>query len=534
MSLLSRLAYGWAVLLSDLLKAFAERNTEEIRILFNPESLERSIRGTVLHDPIDALPNEPDSILILTGTRVNEQTATKALQAASLIGYSAVIVKVRGDDASALIQEAQSLKITLLAADDEISWQHLDVIVHTILGSQGSFSQSATGLGDELYTLANSLASIIGGSVAIEDMDRRVLAYSSLPDQRIDALREQGILGRHVPDMERNLAQYRSVLASKGVTRFPEVSDEFARAAIAVKAGAKPLGTIWAIENIGGITPEGERLLLEGARLAALHILGHQIHNKLELQVREATLRSALDASLTAKEIAYRLALPAGTVLSLVGFAAIPNAQGAVPLVTHLGNELSQYLAVFRPDAAITTTPRAVYVLLPGGESEPVMRLIKGALAAVQLAFKDQIRVAIAESSTQPADLPNMRHQIDDILRVTTLDLDLPTIAKLDDVHARVLLAHVADELLREPMLKHPGIEAMLAYDLENKTNYADSITAWLDAVGDIALAAETLFIHANTLRYRLRRVKDLFNISLDNPDDRLAVWMQLRLVMRD
>ncbi len=522
------------MLLSDLLKAFSERSTEEIRTLFNPGKLPRSVRGTVLYDPIDLLPNEPDSILILTGVRVSEQTATAALRAASLVGYSAVIVKVRGEDPSQLITEAQKHSITLLAAADEITWQHLDAIMHTILGSQDSLAQSATGIGDELYTLANSLASIIGGSVAIEDMDRRVLAYSSLPDQRIDALREQGILGRHVPDMERNLAQYRSVLASQGVIRFPEASDEFARAAIAVKVGAKPLGTIWAIENIGGITEEGERLLLEGARLAALHILGVQNNNKLEFQVREGTLRSALDGSLSSQEIIFRLALPAGTVLSLIGFAAIPNSNGTIPLITHLRNELSQYLAVFRPDAAITTTPRAIYVLLPGGDPVSVERLINGALTSIHLAFKDQIRAAIAHTSTQPSELPNMRREIDDILRVTTVNSGLPTIAKIADVHARVLLSHVADELIREPMLRHPGIEAMLEYDLENKTNYADSVTAWLDAVGDIALAAESLFIHANTLRYRLRRVNDLFNISLENPDDRLAVWMQLRLVRRD
>ena len=220
-------------------------------------------------------------------------------------------------------------------------------------------------------------------------------------------------------------------------------------------------------------------------------------------------------------------------MLSLVGFAAIANSNGSVPLITHLGNELSQYLAVFRPDAAITTTSRTVYLLLPGGESESVMRLINGALSSIHLAFKDQIRAAISHTSTQPADLPSMRREVDDILRVTTINPDLASVAKLEDVHARVLLDHVADELIREPMLKHPGIQAMLAYDLENKTNYADSVVAWLDAVGDIALAAESLFIHANTLRYRLRRVKDLFNITLDNPDDRLAVWMQLRLVLR-
>lgn len=138
--------------------------------------------------------------------RVNEQNAIQVISAASLVGYSAVIVKVRGEDASQLIIQARIHNITLLAASDEITWQHLDVILHTILGSHGSFEPSATGVGDELYTLANSLASIIGGSVAIEDMDRRVLAYSSLPDQRIDALREAGILGRHVPDMEKKFS----------------------------------------------------------------------------------------------------------------------------------------------------------------------------------------------------------------------------------------------------------------------------------------------------------------------------------------
>jgi len=80
------------MLLSDLLKAFTERSSEEIRTLFNPEQLARSIRGTVLHDPIDALPNEPDSILILTGVRVNEHTAIEALRAASIICYCAVII----------------------------------------------------------------------------------------------------------------------------------------------------------------------------------------------------------------------------------------------------------------------------------------------------------------------------------------------------------------------------------------------------------------------------------------------------------
>jgi hypothetical protein len=532
------------MILSDPLNALGERGSEVttvrhlleavgsplLHVLTAPHDLDQRVRGTVVHDPIDQLPSGPDSMLLMTGIRPEDPAAIELVRAAAETGYCAVIVKSRGGDVSALVAEASARGITVLAAADEVSWRHLDALLLSVLGSQGVAAESATGAGDELFALANAIAAVIGGSVAIEDMDRRVLAYSSLPNQRIDALREQGILERRVPDMERNLAQYRTVLAATGAIRFPEAIDEFARAAIAIKAGTQPLGTIWAIENVGGITPEGERSLLDGARLAALHILGSRNASELEIQVRESALRGALDGSLTAREVAFRLALPAGADLALVGFAALPNPTGSAPLITHVGSALSRYVAAFRPDAAIATTSRAVYVLLPAGGSDAAIRLANGALTAIRKSFANQVRAAVAHTSIDPTELPNMRREIDDILRVTTVQLDLLPVARLADVHARVLLAHVADELIREPLLRHPGIEAMVAYDLKNRTDYAASVTAWLDAVGDIALAAGELAVHANTLRYRLRRVKELFNITLDNPDDRLSVWIQLRL----
>ncbi|UUU31885.1 helix-turn-helix domain-containing protein [Streptomyces sp. CA-210063] len=58
-------------------------------------------------------------------------------------------------------------------------------------------------------------------------------------------------------------------------------------------------------------------------------------------------------------------------------------------------------------------------------------------------------------------------------------------------------------------------------------------VLAWLDAVGNVAEAATRLGVHTNTLRYRLRRTAELFDISLDDPDDRLSLWLQLRLIHR-
>ncbi|MFB6516982.1 helix-turn-helix domain-containing protein [Streptomyces sp. NPDC056401] len=70
----------------------------------------------------------------------------------------------------------------------------------------------------------------------------------------------------------------------------------------------------------------------------------------------------------------------------------------------------------------------------------------------------------------------------------------------------------------------------MLEHDRTHHTHYGDSVAAWLDAVGNITEAAGRLTIHQNTLKYRLRRSRELFGLDLDDPDTRLSSWLQLRI----
>jgi hypothetical protein len=500
-----------------------------LRVLAATRGLDTLVNGTVLHDQLEPLPQQPGAVLLLSGLRTDSSEAQAIVSQASDYEYSAVVVKRRDSDASELVTTASARGLVILAAADEIPWQQLDALILSVLGAQGLEAMSATGSGGELFAIANAVASVIGGSVSIEGIDRRLLAYSSVPNQRIDSLRQRGILDRRVPDMDRNLSQYRSVLAADGVVRFPEAPDEFARSAIAIRAGARPLGTIWAIEELGETAGDGERVLRDAARLAALHLLRGRSPSLMELEVKEATLKAALDGSLAPEEVAYRLGLGSGATLALIGFAAAPDSKGVLPLISHIGNALTRYVAAFRPDAAIATTSRAVYVLLPsGGLTDPDL-LASGALSAIRQVFDDGMRAAIAAPFEGVAALADMRKEVDDILRVITQQSDLPAIAKLVDVHSQVLLSHISDELERHPRLRHPGVIAMVAHDLDHKTDYASSVAAWLDAVGDIAVASESLHVHPNTLRYRLRRMGELFGVTLDDPNERLSVWLQLR-----
>lgn len=70
----------------------------------------------------------------------------------------------------------------------------------------------------------------------------------------------------------------------------------------------------------------------------------------------------------------------------------------------------------------------------------------------------------------------------------------------------------------------------MLEHDRSHQTHYAASVAAWLDAVGNVGEAARRINVHQNTLKYRLRRTRELFGLNLDAPDDRLSYWLQLRV----
>ncbi|WP_329331420.1 helix-turn-helix domain-containing protein [Streptomyces sp. NBC_00663] len=496
-----------------------------------PRDLDRPVRGTALHDPADPLPKGVDQLLLVPGLQADEPAATDLVQEAAGRGYCGMVFKVRGRNATELVDAASRGDFTLLAAADEISWRHLDALLLSVLGSQGVGGEPTATTEEGLFTLANAASAVIGGSVAIEDLDRRVMAYSSSPDQRIDSLRREGILSRRVPEIDHNLERYRIVLDSGGVVRFPEALGALPRAAVAIKAGTQPLGTVWAIESPHGISADGERALVDCARLAALHILRNRNANELELQKRESALLGALEGLWATHETNFRLSIPPGAELGLLAFAASTDAAGLLALTARLGHVLSRHVVPFRPDASIATTSRAIYVLLPSGGAPAAMRLAHSALAAIRDSFGDFVRAAVAPTETDPAALPSMRREVDDILRVTTAHPDAPSAATLTDVRARLLLTRVGDQLTGEPRLRHPGIAALAAHDTEHGTDFAASLLAWLEAVGNVAEAAARLGVHTNTLRYRLRRITELFGLSLEEPDDRLSVWLQLRLL---
>lgn len=499
-----------------------------LHVLVAPRGLDVAVRGTAIFDPADPMPDGDGCVLLLVGTRVDTAAAQDIVRDAAERGYAAVVTKTRGCEASGLVTEASQHGVAVFATADDMPWRHLDGLLVSVLGSRGLAAEVTSSGGEALFALANALGALIGGSVAIEDLEQHVLAYSSIEGQRIDPLRERGILDRQVPDFPHHRAQYLSVLQSPGVSRFPAISDELPRAAVAIRAGDLPLGTIWAIEGDDGLRPEAEQALLDGGRIAAMHMLRGQDVLEREQHLRGEVLRALLAGTRSPDDAAERLGLKRGEEYSLVAFAPADPSLHSLP-VSRVGGATSRYAAAYRPEAVSTTTSHTVYVLVPGPE-EVVLRFAAGALPSLRQAAGVAVRAAVSATSLDLADLVSLRKETDAVLRAAAADPAAPVVTTVADVHARILLDRVSDQLDREPRLRHPGVAAMVAYDRRHSSDYSSTVLTWLEAQSDITTAAALLQVHPNTLRYRLRRVQERFTLDLSEPDTRLSTWVQLRL----
>ncbi|MFC7221222.1 PucR family transcriptional regulator [Streptomyces polyrhachis] len=91
------------------------------------------------------------------------------------------------------------------------------------------------------------------------------------------------------------------------------------------------------------------------------------------------------------------------------------------------------------------------------------------------------------------------------------------------------LAALVARDQEESERVAHHVLGAVLDLPAEDRTTLLETLQAWYDHQGSAEHAAERLFCHANTVRYRLRRIHELTGRSLARPYDVAELAAALR-----
>ena len=67
-------------------------------------------------------------------------------------------------------------------------------------------------------------------------------------------------------------------------------------------------------------------------------------------------------------------------------------------------------------------------------------------------------------------------------------------------------------------------------YDSEQKSDFVNTLEKYLNYKCELKAAADALFLHPNTLRYRLKKIEEILDVNLDYMDTKLNLLAAFKI----
>ena len=505
-----------------------------VELVSAPQGLEVNLGRVVVHDPLEH--GEMGAGDVVLGVGIGTAHETAALLKMMAAQGAAVLVLRGGANA---LPVAASDDVAILAVPAGTPWAQVVVLVSSVLASD-RFRTGDERLDDssprDLFAVANAIADTIGAPVTIEDAQSTVLAFSGRQDEA-DAARVETVLGRRVPDRIRRILNekgiFRRLYSEPGPVYCESLGpDVLPRAAVAVRAGDEVLGSIWAAVQ-GPLSTDQEKGLADAAHFVALHLLRHQLAADAQRGLEADLVAAILTGGSLANEASRRLNI-SGTAFRVVAVGLGDNDRADRDLqLARCRNLLALQLSAIHRGAPTAQLGGVVYGIVPsaaaGASAVSLRQLLEKYVTRASTVVRARILVAIGNQVADIGAIPLSRQTADTILRVLTAEPGTG-IAEMDDVRATALLMDFAEAYADDPALTGGPVGTLMAHDAAHRTNYTETLEAYLDAFRDMDEAARVLNVHTNTVRYRMRQLNRMVDLRLDDPSQRLGLMLQLRL----
>lgn len=483
------------------------RTLTEAFMLVRYEGQPRPVLAVEVVEPGIESPVEATDLVL--GIGANDSAA--ALGLASRCAHSAgIVVRAEVADSPALREECRRVGVPLLALGPQTGWAAVAQAARSALEQALDLggADGPEGAWTDLFGLAETCADILGAPVTIEDAHSRVLAWSQGQDA-VDEARTSTIIGRQVP------RSVRDHFRARGVFRHLATSDEpllvrassrvtKARWVLPVRGGGEWLGSVWAVLD-------GDRAPVRGpeARLladaVAVRLLRRRARTELHRQVEVDQVRAVLRGEEPSPWMGRleRVAVLVGpdpeldaSVRLHVWTALLRRHGWGNPLVADLDGQVLALVSSGTGAGSVGWLERFVtaeHGRDPGLWATLGPAPVPGTLADSCRAAIEQVSLgleALGRPFTRPADCwaaLGVRRA----LGVGGDDLDSP---------------------VRQLARQDPTLLATLTEHLRHR--------------GDQRAAARALGVHVNTVHNRLTRIRQVTDLDLEDPTQRLAAWL--------
>ena len=507
------------------------------------------IETVVIHDVLDdGMPMRGAMVLgvgLSDPAEIAELLAVLAAQQATALVLRA---PVRAEEQVLAASEAAGIPV--LALTRGASWAQLAAMLRSLIAEGDVGEQGAQTLGGmpsgDLFALANAIATLLNAPVTIEDRNSRVVAFSGRQDEA-DPARVETVLGRQVPErFTRQLEErgvFRDLYRSEDPIDIDPVDADgvpsIPRVALAVRAGDEILGSIWAAVR-EPLTADRVRALKDSAGLVALHMLRRRAGADVERRLRADLLATVLEGGSGAADAASRLRLD-GHRCVVLALAAADRTRDessadarAIAERQHIADAFAMHLGAVYLRSAVAPIGDVVYAVVGiradhGDADLRASRVASDFLG--RLGSTREVRVGVGTVAEDVQGIPASRVNADHALRVLQHSPHREPVALFTTVQVDALLVELGDLARARGDQPTGPVRLLIDHDREKGTQLVETLRAWLDAFGDVSIAAARIYTHPNTFRYRLRRLAEISGLDLADPESRFSAMMQLRLL---
>ncbi|MBI3978512.1 MAG: helix-turn-helix domain-containing protein, partial [Chloroflexi bacterium] len=443
-----------------------------------------------------------------------------------------------GQASQAAIAEAERRSLPLLALPADTPLSELESTLVRLIGEQRT----------ELYQWGNQVDRCLaevsmsgGGLTAMAALLAELLGLPVVWQDalgRLAAVEAPAAAGLGLAEVKQDLADPASSgtvwsVPAGTVVKLPGARSGWTRWGVRVAVGRGTAGYL-SVFVPAGRTGTRERLALERAGLAfAQEAAKERAVQAAESRLRGDFLNALLTASasdlaeiqLRSRQLGVDLAQPLQAVVFQVGAADAGDGAGAAAEL--LGQRLSQLAA--RPGQALVSVDDGRLVaLVPAAMSGK--RLAEDAVSAVLPVVGT---IAISAGVGRPhVGAEGVRTSFREARAALEIGIGLygsgKTVA-FDDLGAYRLLYALREhpELLA---FFSETLGALQQYDRENDTEMLRTLEVYFACDGVLNRAAEQLYLHRNSLAYRMRRIEEITRLSLDSAEARLHMHLALKI----
>lgn len=476
------------------------------------------LSDVALHE--SGTPADYSGTIVFVSTRIEDRFALGSLL--DEVGTAAAVVLP--PDATTDVSMLPSHSTRLFRRSPWVGWSELFRVLVRLLGA-GHIVSPAPQV-DNLQALARWISSQTGAPVTIEDLDSRVLAYAVV-GPGVDPIRNQTILGGAVPAwrVERLMSTgfLPAVWRSDDVVVRNAEDDDPARMVVAMKSGTETLGTIWAALDDDTDREELRQLLLQVRQTAAAMMLREVHRDQYERRLQESALVDLLSRG-----------VDPGVPAALLGLQ--PDSRHAVVALgsdTPASRSLMFHVQALRAGARTARVGDDLLVVLPALDDESaeadLADNLSRHLTRVSAAHARPVAVGpVVDAIASLRDSAVVARQVLDAAALSAARPPHAPVLTAADVQDALTLVRAAD--LLDPMadtITEP-LAALRRHDTDHGTAFIDTVAAVLDHPGNLSGAARELGIHANSLRYRLDRIRVVSGIDLHSAAARLRTSLGL------